>query len=270
MAGKLNKNAVEIMINICSSKEIDMMLYFCKVANEFGSCRDIYYADVCLELDMSKQSFYNCIDSLVVKGLITRDMYSKTINVQILNNIFLDEKHYKEGYINFNYDFVYSKEFIKSKLNIKRTALIILAGYMDKKDKYIIKVSTLCRKLELTKSWLLNEYLEVLKTWFKIDVPVEIIGTNSGNKVITFIKENVASTKSIRDRFLENKIISICRRFKVAYTTETLKELLTLFRQYYDTKKDKLMLALDSIIRYRSIEPKLINYIVNNTNTGTT
>lgn len=270
MAGKINKNSFEHIVYSCTSKEIDLMLYLCKTADDFGSCRDLYYKSICKELHISKQTFYTALYALAEKALIRIDFRYRSINVLIENNIFRSNKDYKKGYINLNYDFLYSREFQNSKLNIKRIALIVLNGYMTSKDKYIISVSKLCKKIKLLNKWVLNEYIEVIKKWFDVDVPIKKIGFMSGSKVLTFVKKRTAeiASKSIMDRFLENKILSMCRRYKVAYTAESLKDVLNLFRIYGQTKINKLIMALCTTIEtYGSLEPKLLTHIINNAST---
>ena len=68
---KLSVEVLEKMLGAdLSNHEIDMMLYIARFQDEFGHIRGVYYRDICENVGLSYQGFYDCLHSLERKGII--------------------------------------------------------------------------------------------------------------------------------------------------------------------------------------------------------
>lgn len=267
MAGKLSYLNVDKVIKKCSSKEIDFMLYLSSISNEFGSIRGLHYNDVSSILNINQSTFYRIIDNLISKALITCDFCNGwgSWNLTINNNIFRNKEDYKAGYMNTNYDFLYGKEYQDLPLQAKRLVLMLLKVQGISKH-YKVGVESLKRWTLTDSSWKVIKYLKTIEVWFNIQ-------EKNGLYIFSVKNKTIKSKTSNDEKEIAQKIISFCKSYSIEYTLETLKDLIIMFKQYgyrYDPGDNsrcfihnKFIEALSrTIIKHRSIEPKLINYIV--------
>lgn len=101
---KLKNSYIDKMVSAkLSSREIDFLLYIALYQNESGIVESVYYKDVCTEIEVSIQKFYDILKSLSSKNLIT---YSKVnaadVRVTLCDNDFSNENYGKgsSGYLN--------------------------------------------------------------------------------------------------------------------------------------------------------------------------
>lgn len=98
---KLKNAVIDRMVDRrISSRETDFLLYIAGFQDDTGCVASVYYKDVCKALGISIQKFYDILDSLKKKELIS---YIKNntadLCVRILNNDFSD-KNFTSGYLN--------------------------------------------------------------------------------------------------------------------------------------------------------------------------
>ncbi len=261
---KLNRQAVRCLIEQGTSCEISMLLYLSRICNSFGSLRDIDYNVVTRDLYISSQTFYCTLNSLEEKGLIILDKYSSTINCTIVNNLYNNED-YSEGYVNTNHDFLYTQEFIKSKLNVKRIVLMYLLGYKNVKNAYVIKVSTLISNLGgLSKKKLIWQYIDILKLWFLIR---ESKKDPLGDSILSFNLILPGSRKKIKDLYYHNFIDTFCRKYNIMATRENKDDVITLLKIYGHSEKTlhEYNLLLDIICKTSLAHGALIPPLINKT-----
>lgn len=259
---KLNRNAVKCLVERGTSCEISMLLYISRICNSFGSLRDLNYHNVCKELGISQQSFYNTLYSLEEKGLILIDKYDSCINCTIINNLYHKE-NFKQGYINTNHDFLYSKEFINAKVNVKKIVLMFLLGYKNKLNAYVLKIRTLINNLGgLKRKSVVWEYLNVLKQWFiigeKRKSPME-------DSIITLYLIYPGSTKKVMELYWHNIIDNFCRNYDIEATEKNKEDVISLIKIYSHNKNNarEFNLLLDTICKtslsHNALIPALIN-----------
>jgi hypothetical protein len=88
--------------NKLSSKEIDFILYIGQCQSDEGVVESVYYKDVCDNIDISTQKFYDILKSLKDKGLITHEKANPVdVRVTLCGNSFRDGDYAagSEGYL---------------------------------------------------------------------------------------------------------------------------------------------------------------------------
>ena len=125
---KIKNSYIDSMIKQkTTSKEIDFILYIATFQDEHGTVNSVYYREVCDSAGLSIQTFYDVLDSLCRKGLIT---YSKLnaadITVTLTNNDFSDGD-YSCGYLK-----VASKKFQDKKFREMKAGSKLLYLYMQR------------------------------------------------------------------------------------------------------------------------------------------
>jgi hypothetical protein len=268
--GKLSNEILDkLMKDKVSSTEIDLLLYLALRQDAFGNVDGVYYKDTYINLLVSKQSFYNAKDGLCDKGyILDKDVNADYFNFRILNNKFTNKADDKKGYLNINEDFLFSAEFKKLKANEKKLCLKLLQIYqMPSTQQYGLPVYP-----ETIASWLgiksksmaiIYNYCENISQFFPNDRKDGKEGT-----LIQFLPKafqvRTYQNKSIREHYLEHKIKHICRIYRVSYTIRDIKDLIILLAQYAKKGIGKLYsIICDVLIQKRSIEPRLINFLIN-------
>lgn len=98
---KLKNSYIDTIIEQkTTSKEIDFILYIARFQDEQGVVESVYYKDICNTIDVSIQKFYDILNSLQSKGLITYQKVNRAdIRVQFVLNDF-SQSDFHEGYLN--------------------------------------------------------------------------------------------------------------------------------------------------------------------------
>ena len=104
------------------------MLWISLRQNQFGLVNNVKYYDICNDINISHQEFYNSIYNLVAYKYLTVTSRSRKYgwDIKILNNIFLDEDDDKQRYLTINRKFLYEESFLKLRSNEKKLILKIL------------------------------------------------------------------------------------------------------------------------------------------------
>ena len=254
----------KIISKRCTSHEWNVLLYVALRQNEFGQAK-IYYKDVIQDTNISKTHFYEVLTSLNQKNIINivNDYNNMPIywTVEIIGNTFLYADDYK-AFVNINRDFLYSKEFLQAKSNVKVLVMKLLIQHREGFNQRLTK-DKIMEWLSIVNKRSLYEYMYVLETWFKIKL------TKNDIYIIELRGECETSLKSQREIYLYNKILYICRKFKVNnVTAQKIKEIIVLLGQYGDNLNKAIMAFSDIIIKdkdkdgediKRSLEPALIH-----------
>jgi hypothetical protein len=258
--------------------EIDFIVLISRFQNDHGIVEGVYYKEICSELEISNQTFYDIKNALIEKNIIKAIKGSYTDwNIQINNNDCSDPESFKDNYINTNHDMFYTKEFFSLKAGEKLLAMHFLKISQAGRGSYNIGVSKFYDKymklLGITKRVLQN-YMSSLKEFFSIGIKDKQYWITPLTKV--FRKYGTGRTEVSN----YNKHIgeTICRREKVKYNTHALEDTVALLKQYRNILLNKAETMLHKAVKLsiekanenvknpykwkRVLQPKLVHKIL--------
>lgn len=274
---KLKLSVIDNMIaSKLTSAEVNFILVVSRYQDETGRVIGVYYKDICKELDISYQKFYDIKNSLVEKGIISASKESYTDwDITICNNDFTNSD-FKEGYINTNHKIFFDKNFYLLKANEKLLAMQFLKISYAGRGEVMIGIEKFYKKytelLGVTKRVIQN-YMTSLREFFSIGVKDHIYWIRPLIKVYRDL-----GSKSEDERYREHVGITLARREKLNHTKKTLKDTIDLIKQYRNTLKDKaveylnnaIKMSLDKINEHvsnkykwdRTLQPKLVHKLL--------
>lgn len=271
------KNCVldKLMKGGLSRAEMDFILYISHYQDDRGRVSGIYYKDVCGQLNISYQTFYDVLHSLQKKEIIqVEKVFYGDWDIIILNNSFQGEY---SGYVSTGDDLFINKNFQRCKPEEKLLAMEFLkiAKNPENGGKYRISKEKLqkkyCSIFGITKRVLMG-YINVLKKFFSIGIkngiyfirPLQSTTEKNGRKDKELIQEQAS-----RMTF---------RRTRATYTEESGRDTANLLIQYADMLQEGLIQVFlqavtDSIRRRnegiknkykwnRELNPKFIHKIL--------
>lgn len=229
---KLSLSIIKKLIDKkATSAEIDFLLYVSKYQNNHGVSEGIYYRQVCEELDISHQTFYDIKNSLIEKEIITSEKNSYTDHdITILDNDFSSSESYQKGYINTNYEVFRCAQFRNLTAGAKLLTLDLMKnnlasgrsfhlGTQKFFEEYTVRYKV-CRRT-------LRDYLKMLRLIFSI-------GVKERQYYFTlrkFAKEK--QSKNEEQKYRDNSIYVALRRNKLKRVRhEETKALDTMLSQY--------------------------------------
>lgn len=110
-----------------TSKGIDLILALAKMQDETGLVRGVYYQDICSELGISIQAYYDLLAQLYGSGMLCWVKTSRCDrDVQLVKNDFSYPGAFQEGYINIARPFLFTRAFRRLKAKAKLLVLDIL------------------------------------------------------------------------------------------------------------------------------------------------
>lgn len=203
------KNAIidKMISNKLSSKEIDFVLYVAAFQDDTGRIESVYYKDVCSAINVSIQKFYDILNSLSEKGMISYEkIHRADVCVKILDNDFSDVA-YREGYLK-----VIGTDFQNDKFQSLKAGSKLLYLYMQRfvSGKHMLVKNfydEYCRLFSV-KSKSLQRYLrELKKNYFlfiskKRNKALNYEMTMKNSTVLLNKKTHMVPTE--RDCYLEN------------------------------------------------------------------
>lgn len=254
---KLSVEVLEKMFGAdLSNHEIDMMLYIARFQDEFGHIRGVYYRDICENVGLSYQGFYDCLHSLERKGIIACEKRSYfDWDIQVINNSFCGTENFGRGYVSLHCGMVRSDEFKQLKGGAKLMALWLMrewlisrsrsgsSAYQITKENLIAKFVGLLNVSRRT----VREYLGDLEPF--MDVYLE-----KGRKYfITFKKgayEALPGRDSENDELRNHTVTISCRRNRIKdENRQKEEEICTILKQHHKDIIKKLEFDLSAIIR---------------------
>lgn len=260
-----------------SSAQIDVLLWIARRQDTFGRVFCVKYSEVCKDVGISHQEYYNCIHSLVDENII------RVINrhnrfgwdFEILNNYFADRASDKNRYLNINRNFLFSKAFIGLRANEKKLILKILLEKIEGKEFYLF-ISTVTKWIGITNRQLIRSYLNKLKTFFSVSFFTK--GKNNRNKSYKhkdrqgcLLQDDVMALNFDPNSEFKNvykhKIKSFCRNMKIFVSGEYLiDEVIILMQQYRERVNLPVIynIFVGSLEKYNEIRPRYINWKINN------
>lgn len=258
---KLARHTAERLIKdkFITSKSIDTLLYLCANQNAIGDFYGIYYKTTCLKLNISAQTFYNCITQLENLGYIKINWYDrKAWSGTILNNVFLDTQDDKKGYMKTNIDFLYSSKFRNLRANEKKIIFYLLLNYRPDKGLKIYP-RNLGSIIGINNLGLIDSYISNIKAFFPCNyAPGKKDVLISFNRFTTFLAPTTEN-----ESYLYNRFSGFCYVHNICYTITDIKDLIILCNQYANIGIKQLFKAIEeNILSKKVIIPRLINTLL--------
>ncbi len=233
---KLKNSIIDAMIQLHMTKaEVDFMLELSHHQDETGKIFGVYYKDMCNSINISYDTFYTVMRSLIQKQLISAEKnYREDWDIIILNNDF-SQGNYSGGYISTGHDLFYNSKFKSLKANEKLLAMqlfkIIGAG-----KRYHIGMTAFyqkyCDLLGIARRTL-TIYLHSLKKFFKIEL------CNRNYRITALpgiLKSNAPTDLSALSEYLGRTAV---RRNRITYTEDAFIDTLFLIKQYGEHLREK-------------------------------
>ncbi len=230
---KLRREVIDKMITAnLSSLEVDMMIYLSRYQSNTGVIRGVYYRSACQDIGMSKQSFYNVLRSLEIKGLISlrrQKIDSIDWDITILDNDCTIGVGETFQYINTNQNIFYLKSFQALKAGAKLLAMYLLRRCAENNGSFHMTIPNFLRKYKTllgVSARTLREYILSLKEFFSI-------GDKDSMRYIRPKKSMLMRRSSEKDRWHEYLVTVACRRCKVSDPGHAIQETAQLLHQYH-------------------------------------
>ncbi|CUX28098.1 hypothetical protein [Clostridium sp. C105KSO13] len=211
--------------------EWDFLLYIGRYQDRMGCVEGVYYRDVMKNTGMCKQSFYNALEGLETKKIISYCKNSEIdYDIHILENEFPTQESFREGYIKLNRKIFRKIRFKQLKAKEKFLVLEFLkithenaSIYQMTKENFFTKY---CKMLGVTKR-MIRSYLHHLKKFFSI-------GIKNGKYFITYLfsvfKDDNARSQELQH--LDHMVKKECQRRYIQYDQQTIQDTAKLIQQY--------------------------------------
>ena len=259
---KLSIENVNKMIECCTKKEIDFLIYIGQFQDENGIIEGVDYKDVLVNIEICKASFYKILYSLESKGLIQINYLNGVYGfweIQILNNVFATKDDYKKGYIKLHYTVLHSVKF-KQMTKGEKVVILHLFKLYDLRNVGI-KI-TLKRIMEWTGKSLrsVKKFIETLKKSNMFDIAewgkMIVVSIYMGFGIRTAREVDIKNNHTVGYKLRKTKTKAIER---------DVVDVLTLFRNYASkVGKDLIIKAIDrSIEVFGTLQPAYINRLIN-------
>ena len=227
---KIKYHLLERLKNL-TNKELEFLLYVARYQDETGRICGIYYWDICKNVGMCKQTFYNTMRSLQGQGIISYEKASEVdYDIRILDNDFSYKGSLQEGYIMLNRHIFRSKGFKHLKSKEKFMLLDLMKITHCTPGKFVIGRETFYKKysdLLGVSMRVIRYYLHNLRTYFEV-------WTRSGKYYISYIRSKFEEIRySGLRQYREFSAKAILRRcgMKIV-TSKNLKDMADMIQQY--------------------------------------
>lgn len=249
------KNLFKIM-DICTKKEIDFIIYTAQFQDFRGVVRGIDYKEVMAKICICKSAFYKIVKSLEEKEIIIVNYFNDygywefTIN----DNVFENKSDYKKGYLKLNYSILHSDAF----LNMTKAEKIIVLHllYINGFKKHKIKV-TFSKLREWTGKSLrsVKKFIVTLSRCFHISVDD---GLCEFDCLYGFDERKEAETDIANVHLIGYRL----KKFKRSAEPNDIKDTNTVIKQYKIKDSNKIIELLDKVINnFGTLAPKYFNKI---------
>lgn len=270
---KLKNRIIAKMIEArLTNKEIDFLIYVSRFQNDNGVVSGVHYKEVCENMHMSVQGFYDVKNTLIRKGFIRSEKNSPIDHdITILDNAFLTENDMKAGYVNTNHNIFFHEKYARLKAGAKLLAMELMklsyAGTGECRigtEKFYKKYTQL---FGVSKR-VMRIYLMQLKTFFSIGIREGIYYIRPKN--IVYHQPWQASEN---DNYAAHNVDVICRRNRIQEAgKKEKKDVCTLMKQYRNLAQEvgqdiveMLMRAVEgslALAGVRILKPKLVHKLL--------
>jgi len=248
-----------------SPNEIDIFLYIAQFQNDGGCIHNLYYKDVCENLNISKQTFYNSLYRLEEKGLIILSGPHGYFNIRIVDNYIFNDDHAREGYLSLQGTFFFEREFLELSLRQKKLVIKVTMNLMngivdtETRQKTIPQIGM--DKLRTYSRGIHEE--EVLDAFGKMSKYLNVIK----NKDLFFIELKDFKTPTKEDtglhKFITHNVIGMCRRYKIEYDEKSVFDIYYLFKSQFTKYAAIIHNLINTAFDKKSLQPALVNYMIN-------
>ncbi len=253
--------------------EMDLIYYFVENQdNVTGKVLGVHHKDVCAGTGMVKQSFYNALQSLKDKEIITYERHEDGAyyTVTVLDNTFPDKKSLSKGYIDLQKKVFHSKEFKELKAHEKYLVLYFCKRTHENQGSFCIYVKklyeNLTKLLKVTER-VVRSYLHSLKRFFSI-------GIKSGKYYITYkhsvfkdkidAPERLVKDKRVIREFVHKLKIRNTNDYEISQTAEFLYQYKQIaIKAKKDLKKVIFNVIKDTVSGVLQKERKLSYILIN-------
>lgn len=242
-----------MMSSHLTSNEVNFILYISRFQDEAGRVCGVYYKDACKNIDVSIQGYYDILNSLQKKGIITFEKKNYfDCDVQINDNDFSDYDYdnlqKSEGYLKTNYLIFTQKSFLQLKANEKLLAMDLLKNNLAGRRSYRINTKLFYEKytakLGVTKR-VIARYLTMLRLFFSIGIVDHIYYFTP----LKFATRNDSAEAEI-DVFADHEIATGIRRQRIKEVTqEVMADIKKLFTQYQASIKKKKNFDFSKVVQ---------------------
>lgn len=236
---KLSHTLLKRMIDTrCSKTDFNLVFYIAQFQFDNGLIPNLYYQDAIAALGINKSTYYRCLHRLEARGILTYDISDRMYgyhNIQLLDNDYSNPAncHYNY-YVNVNYEFFSSSQFIDLKASEKYLVLKIIMrkGRASEKEREIKLSDEWVAKyanIEPANKKLSKRLVEKVKTLHVEGKKIfEVFTEKRKKKTINFFKfKNFKKNETIseqKDRQRFNFII-YCKKHKIKYTDQDIDSL---------------------------------------------
>lgn len=253
---KIKKSILENLLKKCTGSDLDLYLHLCQFQNDFGQVFNVHYRTTSIKLKFSFQCFYDSLYSLENKGFIClKSSPFGTFNVKILDNIFQNSNDYKVGYLDLKAKPFFNPSFYDLTITLKRAVVrISMQMYNDKLTVGMDKIREYCNDGRSTDEKIIEQFEE----FYSIEP--------KGKNIYTFRPLNEAPSYKDTGLFklISFKIAMMLQKHNITYTVLDLFDIYYIFKTQYKKFNRILSKLHQTIFEKRSLEPALINSLVNN------
>lgn len=216
-----------------TNAELNILLYMAKYQDDRGNIRGVYFRDVCTNLHICNQTFYNGLEALQEKNIISyRKASYWDYDVTILDNDFGHAEALKEGYVSL----AHSCFDVSSLQRMGRIEKVMLLHLMKMtysvKGCYHIQKERFYRKyagIAGVRQKALMHAMHKVRQYFDISLRGKEYIIRAKHKVRQKSNRNRSEAEQLREHLLD----TILRRHKMKSAgMEKRQDMLTLFRQY--------------------------------------
>jgi len=267
---KISNQNLDKILERCTKKEIDLIIFLGQFQDDFGVVKGIHYKDVLNAIGISKSTFYKLLYGLEDKGIIEICWINEDFSywsATIIDNVFdssinnTQSNDYKKGYFKLNYAILHTKAF-KSMTKSEKVIVIRLLKIADFSHNTIkVTIKTLMEWTNKSRRSV-KKFVETLKSVFKISHPLQNLSLLLINKSTGFCNRLVGE-RDFRNRHL---IGFALKRFGIHADAQVkeqdVKDCITVFKQYKVNDADAILMLLNkSIGQFGTLMPAHLNKV---------
>ena len=210
-----NKYIAKMLKAKLTSAEFDFIMCLAMRQDNQGHVSGVYYREICKQINISYQEFYNILYALEAKGLIIRSKENYIDHeITITDNVCESKADFSEGYVHLTTMFT-SDKFRKMKVGAKFIAIEMYkcatakgGSYQRKKKAFYEEWSN---RLGVQKRSI-RQYLREIEFFFSV-------GSKNGNLYITPKKHAKEYTRQSETKNCAYAYVkSVCIRNKIPYS----------------------------------------------------
>lgn len=260
----------------CSKNEINFIIYVAEIQQETGTAYNVYYKDVVSSLGISTKTFYNILNNLEQKEILSyssddRDGFH---NITLLNNDF-SQKDFNEGYININRAAFHSEEFKKLKASEKYVLFKVLKRNQDDYKNIPCSAETIAQYAGINRKnvKLIFKIIEDLKTLHNEDELFMDCFVEQRNKKRTIFHIKINPSKRINSPMSKKYNVphwestsrkfymyeAFCKKYHLNLSQKDILDLVQMDNQYNKYMNFFALKTKEILLQYKNNNDQLLN-----------